>query len=200
MSDKMKNQQNQGNQKRRRKKIPPEIREQVLLEACYRCGNPRCQHILTLELHHIVWVKDDGSNDASNLIALCPNCHSLHTKDHIPEDAIRHWKRMLISLNHALDRESMDLLLFLYRADELKGKENNPILYSADGLLKFARLIAVGLVTFSALRWSGKHLSYQVTLSEKGSLLVEAWLAGNEGKYRELLEQFPPLAPPPPQK
>lgn len=34
------------------------------------CGNPRCRHILTLELHHIVWVRDGGGNEASNTTVL----------------------------------------------------------------------------------------------------------------------------------
>ena len=54
-------------------------RQLVLLEAGYKCANPSCRHILTLELHHIVWVKDGGGNDLENLLALCPNCYSLHT-------------------------------------------------------------------------------------------------------------------------
>ena len=56
------------------------------------CANPRCKHILTLELHHIEWIKDDGNNDVSNLIALCSNCHDLHTRGHIPRSAIDTWK------------------------------------------------------------------------------------------------------------
>src|SRR5687768_8506061 len=98
-----------------RTKIRPLVRDEVLREACYMCGNPRCRHILTLELHHMVWVKDGGGNDPTNLIALCPNCHSLHTQGHIPESAIRHWKGILHALNHAFNKESMDLLLYLNR-------------------------------------------------------------------------------------
>src|SRR5690242_13197636 len=90
-----------------RKKLPSVTRQQVLMEAGYKCGNPTCRHILTLELHHMVWVKDGGGNEPSNLLALCPNCHALHTNGHIPETAIRHWKGMLVALNHAFDRKSM---------------------------------------------------------------------------------------------
>src|SRR4051812_24558912 len=82
-----------------RTKIPDSTRELVLLEAGYKCANPTCRHILTLELHHIKWVKNGGGNDPANLLALCPNCHSLHTNGHIPVQAIHTWKSLLIALN-----------------------------------------------------------------------------------------------------
>lgn len=98
---------------------------------------------------------------------------------------------MLIALNHAFDRESMDLLLFLYQT-----KDKFPIWYSGDGVLKFARLIATGLVEFG--EQAVNHLmgaghtptsSHRVKLSEKGTLLVEAWRFGDEEKYRKLLTE-----------
>jgi hypothetical protein len=181
-----KNEQSEKSDKKRRT-VPAGTREQVLIEAGYKCGNPACRHILTLEVHHIVWVKDGGGDEPSNLLALCPNCHSLHTHGHISDTAISHWKGMLLALNHAFDRESMDLLLFLYHRTFTHW-------YSADGVLKFAGLFAAGLVQFGSQAASsfmtgssGPTSSHQVVLSEKGKLLVEAWLAGDEKKYRELL-------------
>src|SRR5947209_2578255 len=97
----------------RRRSIPQLVRQQVLMEAGYKCGNPACRNILTLELHHILWVKDDGGDEPSNLLALCGYCHDQHTHGHIPHAAIRHWKGMLLALNHAFDLASMDLLLYL---------------------------------------------------------------------------------------
>ncbi len=37
-----------------RTKVSAAAREEVLCEAGYMCGNPRCRHIFTLALHHIV--------------------------------------------------------------------------------------------------------------------------------------------------
>ena len=76
----------------RRRKLPAATKQAVLLESGYKCGNPICRHIITLEIHHIEWVRDGGGDDASNLIALCPNCHALHTADQIPREAIEVWK------------------------------------------------------------------------------------------------------------
>ena len=97
----------------KRRDPPPSVRDEILREAGYKCANPTCRNILTLQLHHIVWVRDGGGNNATNLIALCGHCHDLHTQGHIPASAIRHWKGLLHALNHAFNKESMDLLLYL---------------------------------------------------------------------------------------
>ena len=114
-----------------RTSIPAAGRDEILYEAGYMCGNPRCRHILTLELHHIVWVRDGGGNEPDNLLCLCPNCHALHTRNHIPHKAIIHWKATLQALNRAFSRESKELLLYLYATRKLG------IWYSGDALLRF---------------------------------------------------------------
>lgn len=169
-----------------RRKIPPSVKDEVLREAGYKCANPTCRNILTLQLHHIVWVKEGGSDTALNLLALCGHCHDMHTQGHIPVSAIQYWKGMLHALNHALSKESLDLLLFLHK----RGRVDH--WYSADGVLRFASLFAAGLVQFGQQAASGAITppasSHQVALSEKGLSLVEAWLAGDEAKYKEALE------------
>src|SRR5436853_5196339 len=132
----------------KRHSISPMIRDEVLREAGYKCANPTCRNILTLQLHHMVWVKDGGKNEANNLLALCGHCHDLHTQGHIPASAISHWKGILHALNHAFSKESMDLLLFLAKPSF----EN--IWYTGDGVLRFAGLIAAGLVEIAESQFS----------------------------------------------
>lgn len=103
---------------RSRTRIPTSVRLQVLTEAGYMCGNPRCKHILTLELHHLEWVRDGGGNEPANIIPLCSNCHDLHTRGHIPRSALDAWKQMLMLVSGSLDRESLDLLLFMYNFEK----------------------------------------------------------------------------------
>ena len=164
-----------------RDKVLPATRQAVLMEAGYKCGNQTCRHILTLELHHIVWVKDGGGNDSTNLLALCPNCHSLYTARHIPEEAIRHWKGMLVALNHAFGVRSMDLLLFL------RATKDKELWYTADGVLQFAGLVAGGLVAITeetvGTPWQITQSSHRLGLTEQGNALVEAWLEGDEKKF-----------------
>jgi hypothetical protein len=191
-----------------RKKIPVAVQHRLLMEAGYKCGNPICRNVITLEVHHIQYVSEGGGDQPENLLVLCPYCHAMHHAGHIPLEAIRHWKGMLTALNHAFDHASIDLLLFLWQT---KGQE---IWYTGDGLLRFSRLVAAGLVTFKTQKLYGYtpttsgHMgsiptvfhgtSYElgmkieIELTEKGARLVKAWRTGNEQEYRSLIG--PPAA------
>lgn len=174
-----------------RRQVSAHTSELVLLEAGYMCANPTCRQVLTLELHHIVWVRDGGGNEPSNLIALCANCHARHTRGYIPGGAIRVWKGMLISLN-SVNRSNVDLLLHLYRMEQNSlGKE---VRYSGDALLQLAGLLNSGLAnTGSAQASSGgmglpPYSSFEVKLTARGTALVEAWLQGDEQRYLSALK------------
>ena len=164
----------------------PATRSLVLMEAGYKCGNPVCRHVLTLELHHIIWVKDDGTNDPENLLALCPNCHSLHTHGHIPDEAIRTWKEILRSLN-SVSRVTADLLLVLYQEEcRIKAavdpeKEPPPFRFTGDGLPALAGLITAGLLSISkrflgAGMFGASRPSFEVKLTDEGLQFVSRWL------------------------
>lgn len=90
-------------------------------------------------VHHIIWVKDGGGNQPDNLLALCPNCHSLHTRGHIPAQAIVAWKSLLTSLGNP-NRAAVDLLLLLADEQERVGKETDyvkvppPFRFTGDSL------------------------------------------------------------------
>lgn len=152
--------------------IPPRLRLDMLIEAGYRCAVPTCRTILTLELHHIDPVREDGMNVPDNLIVLCPNCHTMLEKGIISPEAINVYKTMLVSLGHAFDKESISNLLFLRNIwsqidqgrskkgilkylNEHKGvgyektmEDLNILIISGDGVLKFAHLISAGLAGF----------------------------------------------------
>jgi hypothetical protein len=171
--------------------VPETTKQVVLAEAGYKCGNPTCRVYLTLELHHIVWVKDGGSNAASNLLPLCPNCHSLHTYGKIKAHAIRMWKSALQTLNNP-NRASADVLLVLY--DEMRAtKENNdhvPFAYTGDSLGTLAGLLTAGLVEITMRSLNYGHFGggtpyFQVALTEKGIGFVETWRRGDKGPPSE---------------
>ena len=84
---------------RQRIAIPERIKQAVLTEAGYKCANPTCQTTLALDHHHIEYVSEDGSNEVSNLLALCPTCHSLHHRGTIPRQAVTEWKNRVVALN-----------------------------------------------------------------------------------------------------
>jgi hypothetical protein len=190
---------------RSKRKDPTAVqRQETLQEAGYKCGNPACRNILALDLHHILWVKDDGPTDVANLIALCAYCHALHTRGEIPTKTIKHWKGLLVALNGAFNKEAMDLLLFLATDDSTK------LWYSGDGVLRFAGLIASGLVELKKVAHGGNAgratfvragdspppttppgSGVRLGLTDKGKLLVDSWIRGDEGTYVKALASRP---------
>jgi hypothetical protein len=88
---------------------------------------------------------------------------------------------MLISLNHAFDKESISNLLFL---------KNNPpdqLFISGDGVLKFSHLIASGLASFSLAMQNGPLILYKISLTDKGNRIIDAWFSGNREDARNAL-------------
>lgn len=163
------------------KRKPPslDVKKLVQHEAGYKCSNPVCRTILTLDIHHLVPVAKKGDNSPDNLLALCPNCHALHHRNKIPEESLRAWKMLLLSLNEAFDRRSIDLLLALDRVGRLY--------VSGDGVLGCASLIAADLVSITEGRKGEKatyhndsHIIYTIELTNKGKQVVDGWKRGDQ--------------------
>jgi hypothetical protein len=159
-----------------RKKLATDIRHLVLHVSGYKCGNPVCRMPLTLEIHHLDPVSNGGEDTPENLLALCPNCHTLHHNGSIPIESLRAWKLLLLSLNEAFDKKSVDILLTVHLLGELS--------ITGDGLLECAALLTSGLIRF-AIQISGTQSGYgsdifKMVLSEKGKKFVEGWKAGDQ--------------------
>jgi hypothetical protein len=165
-----------------RKGIGLKTKTIVLTEAGYRCANPICRQILALDLHHLYQVSEGGGNGPENLIALCPTCHALYHRGTIHAESIYAWKSMLISLGRAFDVEGIDRLLFL------RPLKKNDLIVSGDGLLQFGRLIAAGLAEFRQTA-NNKFLivTYSIRISDKGRMLVDAWLTGKRAELSKVL-------------
>ena len=160
-----------------RKKIPLQVKTQILTEAGYRCAVPSCRELLLLELHHIYQVSEKGKDVASNLIALCPTCHEYYHAGKIPREAIFAYKSTLVAINRAFDLESIDRLMFL------EPLRKDALIVTGDGVLYFDRLIAAGLASFTLKSYNnGLLVTYAVNLSPKGKMLIEAWKSGDHLK------------------
>ena len=170
--------------------MPAHVRRQVLTESGYRCGVPTCRAVIPIELHHLVAVRDGGSNEVDNLLPLCPNCHALYEGGTIPRSALDAYKSILVALTHALDQQAINDLLFLRWQAE--NKPNQLVQMSGDGLLIFRSLIAQGLVDFG--HWGvrmggfggGIDSRYVLHLTEKGNRLIDAWKAGNKQAFVDI--------------
>lgn len=167
-----------------RKALPIDVRRRVLHEAGYKCGNPICRCIITLDIHHLVSVSDDGPDEPENLIALCPNCHALHHKGEIPMESLRAWKMLLLAVNEAFDRRSVDLLLAL-------DKIGNTFV-SGEGVLECASLIAAGFVERGYYNIGGPIPMYSVSLTDRGRAMVNAWKHGDQRAAVEAIQSAEP--------
>jgi len=59
----------------RRRAIPNEVRDRLLVEAMHRCC--LCpEHHEVVDIHHIVPISEDGPNTGDNLMVVCPTCHA----------------------------------------------------------------------------------------------------------------------------
>ena len=155
-----------------RKSLPVDVKRLVLHEAGYKCANPVCRTFLTLDIHHLVPVSEKGVDQVHNLLALCANCHALHHQGHIPSESVRAWKMLLLALNEALDRRSIDLLLAIDTV--------GPTFVSGEGVLECASLIAAGLVHRHSFNVGGPVPSYSISLTEKGRSMVSGWKRGDQ--------------------
>jgi hypothetical protein len=93
--------------------IPADIRRQVLLESGHACAIPTCQFPAT-EFAHIGPFAEVKKHEVSNIIALCPNHHTLYDqKKVIDRKAMRAYKLKLQFLNRRYTRYEMRLLTLL---------------------------------------------------------------------------------------
>lgn len=164
---------------RERENLPLKTRMLVLTESGYRCAVPTCRTILALDLHHIWEVSAGGSDDPSNLIALCPTCHGLYHRGTIKAESIYVYKAMLVAITRAFDLEAIDRLLFL------RDCKKDFVVVSGDGLLHFARLIAADLA--SGVQKSNNNwqvVTYAINITSKGKQLIDAWKSGNRARLK----------------
>ena len=84
----------------RRPAIPAETKRAVLVEAGHRCAIPTCRSTPT-EIAHIVPWSESMNNCFTNLIALCPNCHTRADQSkEIDRKSLKMYKHNLGVLNH----------------------------------------------------------------------------------------------------
>lgn len=152
-----------------RKAVPVDARSIVLHECGYKCANPVCRMVLTLEIHHLEQISDGGSHEPTNLLALCPNCHALHHSEAIPRTSLRAWKHLLLALNQAFDTRLVDLLLALRKLEA--------VIVSGDGVLQCAQGVSSGLVE---VKFRFQPENYVVRLTAKGRHFIDHWKAGDE--------------------
>ena len=154
-----------------RPKIPTEIKRRILMESGYRCAIPACRFPITENAHIESWSTTNNYN-YENMIALCPNCHTLYDLKKIDKKALIAYKKKLIFLNDVYSRFEIDVLDYL--------KSHKRALIPGELLIK--RLLEEGLVKHEEEIMiqgfgDGEDILgiFSVILSDKGRQLLEDW-------------------------
>ncbi len=88
--------------------ISKQTRDKLLVEARHRCTicSEKC-----FEIHHIIELAEDGTDDEENLIVLCPNCHQhrYHRSGEFTRDQVRLYKAKLKEANEVDRRLLLNL-------------------------------------------------------------------------------------------
>ncbi|MBF0121416.1 MAG: HNH endonuclease [Desulfobacterales bacterium] len=154
-----------------RPNIPMEIKRRILMEAGYRCAIPTCRFPLAENAHIFSW-SESKDHSYENLIALCPNCHTLFDSGKIDRLAIIAYKKKLMFLNDVYSRFELDVL------DYLKNHKRALI----PGILLIKRLIDEGIVTQEEKIMiqsfgDGEDILgiLTVVLTDKGKSLLDDW-------------------------
>jgi hypothetical protein len=87
-----------------------------------------------------------------------------------------------VSLSQAFDLDAIDKLLFL------SINPPNFLIVSGDGALSFARLTAAGLTSVQMKTNNNWQIvTYAVNVTAKGTLLIDAWKAGDRTRLHTVL-------------
>ena len=75
------------------RKIKPELKHQLIVEAGGKCANPGCSN-WRVHIHHIKHWAVYKAHEASHMIAICPTCHDAahHGRLKITDEALYLWK------------------------------------------------------------------------------------------------------------
>ncbi len=151
--------------------IPTEIKRRILMETGYRCAIPTCRFPITANAHIVSWAKSRDYG-YENLIALCPNCHTLYDAGKIDRVAIIAYKKKLMFLNEVYSRFELDVLDYL--------KTHKRALIPGELLIK--RLLEEGIVEREDKIMvqgfgNGEDILgiFSVVLADKGKRLLDDW-------------------------
>lgn len=163
--------------------IPTSTKRRILIESGYRCSIPTCRFPITENAHIISWA-ESKDHSYENLIALCPNCHTLYDSGKIDRNAIIAYKKKLMFLNEVYSRFELDVL------DHLKTHKRALIM----GELLVKRLLEEGIVEHEETIMTqgfgdGEDILgiFSVVLTEKGRKLLEDWSKVDKSLTHEIL-------------
>jgi hypothetical protein len=142
--------------------LSQKAKEEMKEEAGYRCGIPTCNTTSPLEIHHIKSQADGGSDDPSNLMCLCRNCHGRVHNGEIQTQAIRRYKIRLVRLNTVLDPHHYRYLEALLAGEDVE--------LSPKSIHLARKLENEGYISIEKI---DRPVRYKLFLTEKGQEFIE---------------------------
>ena len=94
-------------------------------DAGFKCSVPNCNTTSPLDIHHIVYQENGGSDENSNLMCLCKNCHGRVHNGEIPEISIRAFKNRLQRITIDLFPHELKYLEALLRGEQIDLVDEN---------------------------------------------------------------------------
>jgi hypothetical protein len=171
--------------------IPADIQRQVLLESGHACAIPTCQFPATefahIEPYHIV-----KKHDPTNIIALCPNHHTLcDQKRVIDRKALRAYKLKLQFLNKRYTRYELRILSLLgQKPYVLAAGEIEVLGLLKDGLIENAHTFETqSLVVNEGDREVYRDVfvqAFAAGLTAKGKVLLDTWRSEDDDLLKAL--------------
>ena len=128
----------------KRPAIPADLKRKVLVEAGHRCAIPTCRYII-VEIHHIIPWNECRKHEYDNLIALCPNCHSLADRTKIDRKSLRMYKFNFRTVHDKFSQLEIDVLFEANRMEASQAIQWPPFM---NILIK--RICDAGLVRLSS--------------------------------------------------
>jgi len=169
--------------------IPTEIRREILYEARHRCAV--CCYPLTLEMAHVVPWRETHDHSPENLIALCPNCHTLADTQKWGGDYLKRYKQTPCALaRHVMPPMTSDQKILIEAIlsvdpDELTPKQKQRL---ADMLSAFLGLRGSRIGIVSVKPTESSRILLRMSIDAAGRL-ISSWQAGDPFLF-ELLAEF----------
>jgi HNH endonuclease len=159
--------------------IPANLKRKVLVEAGHRCAIPTCRQTTT-EIAHIRPYHKVKKHEYSNLIALCPTCHTRFDRKEIDRKSMRIYKRRVAFLSDRYSRYELNAL------DYLSTKKRAIV----PGCLIVKNLLDDGLIeryeetTLQAFADGDEELSFfPIVLTQSGRDFLDAWQDPSNKKF-----------------
>jgi len=157
--------------------IPAAMKRSILVESGHRCAIPTCR-FPTVEIAHITPYSETQEHTPSNLIALCPNCHTRFDSGQIDRKSILLYKKKLIFISDRYSKFELNLLDVL----RLNGKA---CVYGTiivknlfdDKLISNAHTIA----TFDYSDGTKEINEFVAILTDEGRKFLNSWTDVNDG-------------------